>query len=69
MSLKAVHLIFVTALSALGFGAGVWKLRDYFGPAGRPGDLAFALGAFLAGVLVIVYGRYFLRKMKKIGYL
>jgi hypothetical protein len=69
MSLKAVHLIFVNALSALAFGCGVWKLRDYRGPDGHGADLWFAVGAFLAGLLVIGYGRYFLKKLKSIGYL
>jgi len=69
MSLKAVHLIFVNALSALTFGTGVWKLRDYCSPEGHAADLWFAVGAFLAGVLVLWYGRYFLKKLKSIGYL
>ncbi len=50
MSLKAVHLIFVGALSALAFGGAVWKFRDYFGPHSQAGDLWFAIGSLLAGV-------------------
>lgn len=69
MSLKAVHLIFVTALSVLSFGTGVWKLRDYLGQNGTGGDLALAVGGFICGVLVIIYGRYFLKKLKTVGYL
>ncbi len=69
MSLKAVHLIFVTALSALAFGTAVWKARDYAGPAGNSTDLIFAAGAFATGVLVIIYGIFFLRKLRKVSYL
>ncbi len=69
MSLKAVHLVFVTALSALCFGTAVWKFRDYFGPHGVPGDLGFAVVSVLCGGLVLIYGRYFLKKLKSIGYL
>lgn len=69
MSLKVVHLVFVNALAALAFGTGVWKLRDYSDPDGRVVDLLFGLGALLAGMLVIIYGIYFLKKMKGIGYL
>jgi hypothetical protein len=29
MSLKAFHLIFITASSALAFGFGVWSLKNY----------------------------------------
>ena len=69
MSLKAAHLIFVGALTALSFGASVWKFKDYFGATGRTADLLFAIGALIAGVAVIAYGRLFLKKMKSFGYL
>ncbi len=69
MSLKAVHLIFVSALSALAFGCGVWKLRDYFAPPGAKNDLLLGIAACAAGVGVIIYGRYFLKKLKNVGYL
>ena len=38
MSLKAFHLIFITASSALAFGCGVWGLKDYFSPDGGLGS-------------------------------
>jgi hypothetical protein len=69
MSLKAVHLIFVGAFSALCFGCGIWKLLDYFGPQGRAGDLWFGLGSLVVGVGVVVYGRHFLKKLKNVSYL
>lgn len=69
MSLKAVHLVFVAALSALSFGTAVWKGRDYFSPIGTGLDLAIAIGGVTCGALVIVYGRYFLKKLKAISYL
>jgi hypothetical protein len=68
MSLKAVHLVFVNALTALAFGCAVWKGRDFFSPSGTWKDLVFGIGALLCGVAVIFYGRYFLKKLKKIGY-
>lgn len=68
MSLKAFHLIFVNALSALAFGSAIWKFKEYFS-GGTAMDLVFAIGAVLAGVVVIFYGRAFLRKMKSVGYL
>ncbi len=61
MSLKAFHLIFVTLLTALSFGFAVWAFsveRPVFGVAG-----------IVAGILVVVYGVYFLKKLKKISYL
>jgi len=61
MSLKAFHLIFVTLLTALSFGCAAWAFA-----AGRP--LYGALG-IAAGILAIIYGIYFLKKLKKISYL
>jgi hypothetical protein len=69
MSLKAFHLIFITASSALAFGFGVWELRNYWSADGRLGDLLFGLGSLLAGVGLIVYERYFLKKLKDVSYL
>jgi hypothetical protein len=69
MSLKAVHLIFVGALSALAFGLGVWQLRDYFSSTGQRQDLLWAGLAFVAGGAVIYYGRYFLKKLRAVSYL
>ncbi len=61
MSLKAFHLIFVTLLTALSFGFTAWAFVN-----GHP-----ALGVFgiVAAILVIYYGFYFLKKLKKISYL
>jgi hypothetical protein len=61
MSLKAFHLIFVTLLTTLSFGCAVWAFV-----AGRP--LLGAAG-IAAGIVVILYGIYFLKKLKKISYL
>lgn len=69
MSLKAFHLIFIIAASALAFGCGVWGIKHYLGTDGRPVDLAFGLGSLAAGGLLLVYERYFLKKLKNIGYL
>ncbi len=61
MSLKAFHLIFVTLLTALSFGCAAWAFA-----VGKP---VFGGTAAVAGILVIIYGVYFLKKLKKISYL
>jgi hypothetical protein len=51
----------VTLLTTLSFGCAAWGFaagRPYFG----------ALG-IAAGIFVIIYGIYFLKKLKKISYL
>ena len=69
MSLKAFHVFFITAASALSFGCGVWGLNNHFAPEGRLFDLVFGIGSLLAGIALLVYERYFLRKLKNVGYL
>ena len=69
MSLKAFHVIFITASCALAFGCGIWGLKDYWSSDGRLFDLLFGVGSLATGVGLIVYERYFLKKLKKVSYL
>ena len=69
MSLKAFHVIFITAASALAFGFGIWALKNYFGSEGAATDLLLAIASFLSGVGLIIYERYFLKKFKSVSYL
>jgi len=50
MSLKAFHLVFITAACALAFGCAIWGLKHYFSAEGRTMDLLFGLGSLAAGV-------------------
>ncbi len=68
MSLKAFHLVFITASVLLSFGFGAWSLVGY-SDYGRTVDLVFGVGSVGIGVGLIVYGRYVLRKLKHISYL
>ena len=61
MSLKAFHLIFVTLLTALSFGCAAWAFQTGSVPGGAMG--------ITAGIFVIVYGVYFLKKLKNVSYL
>jgi hypothetical protein len=69
MSLKAFHLLFITASTALAFGCGVWGLRDFFSSEGRVWDFVFGMGALAVGIGLIFYERYFLKKLKRVSYL
>jgi hypothetical protein len=69
MSLKAFHIVFITASTLLAFGFGAWSLRNYFSANGAGLDLVVGASSFFAGAALIYYGRYFLRKLKNIGYL
>jgi hypothetical protein len=69
MSLKAFHLVFITAACALAFGCGIWGIKDYLSIDGGRFDLVFGLGSLGSGVALIFYERYFLKKLKGVSYL
>lgn len=68
MSLKAFHIVFISASTLLAFGFGGWMLNAY-ADSGQISDLVFGIGSTVAGVGLIIYGRYFLKKLKNINYL
>ena len=61
MSLKAFHLSFGPLLTALSFGCAAWAFQA--------GSVLWGVMAVVTGVLVIVYGIYFLKKLKNVSYL
>jgi hypothetical protein len=69
MSLKAFHLVFITAAIALAFGFGGWWVNGYFSPDGGIGDLVYGAVSAAAGVGLIFYERYFLKKTRNLSYL
>ncbi len=69
MSLKAFHIVFIVASSLLAFGFGAWALHECSGGTGTPTLLALGITSLVAGVALVVYGRYFLKKLKHISYL
>lgn len=68
MSLKAFHVVFITAASALAVGFGVWMLRDYQAYHNST-DLAYSIGSFVVGAALLVYEGFFLKKLKNVSYL
>lgn len=69
MSLKAFHIVFVTASTLLAFGFGAWALWQYFGDSRALLDLVMSIASFASGIALIIYGKYFLKKLKHISYL
>jgi hypothetical protein len=68
MSLKAFHVVFISASGALALGCGIWELKNYFSE-GRALDLVFGLASLAAVVGLVLYERYFLKKLKNVSYL
>jgi hypothetical protein len=68
MSLKAFHLIFITAASLLAFGFGAWMLRAY-AAEGLTGDLIYGVSSLVVGLGLLIYEGYFIKKLKNVSYL
>ncbi len=69
MSLKTIHVVFVTcALLMTAFFSG-WAWHEYAGPQSTPEHLVYGVLSIVAFAGLLVYGRYFLKKLKHISYL
>ena len=67
MSLKAFHVVFITSSFLLAVFLGGWCLYEY----SRSGEIFQGLLGLLSlagSVGLIVYGRYFMKKLKNIDY-
>jgi steroid 5-alpha reductase family enzyme len=69
MSLKALHVIFVTAAVLLCVFQAVWFGIEFALRGQRWGDLALGLLSVAGAAALVVYGRRFLEKLKHISYL
>lgn len=69
MSLKTIHIVFVIASCLMTAFFGAWAWREYTGPAGTQVHLVYGVLSIAAFVGLLVYGRYFLKKLKHISYL
>jgi len=68
MSLKAFHVVFVTASILLAFGCGASSYFAYK-DQGKTADLIYAAGSAVAGIALLIYFKFVLRKLKNISYL
>lgn len=68
MSLKAFHIAFVVLSTLLSVGFGVWAVRAYRVTSDVT-TLLLGIGSFVFGGLLIIYGVWFLRKLKGVSYL
>jgi hypothetical protein len=68
MSLKAFHIVFITASILLAFGFAVWSAVAYSDQGGLS-YLLYAIVSALCGIGLIFYEIYVLKKLKNISYL
>ncbi len=65
MSLKVFHIVFIVFSTLLAVGLGLWCVWVNL-VEGVPIYLAGAVGSFLAAIVLVVYGIWFYRKMKRL---
>jgi membrane protein DedA with SNARE-associated domain len=68
MSLKAFHVVFVTSAVLLSLFMCGWFIHEYFTHDQHAMDLLFGILSAAGAVALLIYGRYFLRKLKNIDY-
>ena len=68
MSLKAFHIFFIFVSTLLAFFFGTWLL---FAVEVMSGTIRVVGGiaAFMIGFLLVMYGRYFLRKYRHLSFI
>ena len=63
LGLKAFHVVFICASITCAIGVGVWGIRDY-AQSGSGAHLGLGIASLVVSVVLLVYGRWFLRKLK-----
>lgn len=69
MSLKAIHIVFIVASCLMTAFVGGWAFREFFSRGHSPAHLILGVASIAGFIGLLVYGRYFLRKLKHINYL
>jgi hypothetical protein len=68
MSLKAMHIVFVTCSITLAFCFGAWLLHDYSATNDRV-EMFTGIASCAVGVTLIIYAKAILRKLRQISFL
>ena len=66
MSLKAFHIIFIFFSTLVAIALGVWCIWVDL-VEGNSMYLGGAIASFVAALLLVIYGIWFYRKMKRLG--
>ena len=66
MSLKAFHIVFITLSGILSAGLFLWGIQGYR-EGGSNASLVLGVVGLVCLALLVPYGRWFLRKMKRLS--
>ena len=69
MSLKFFHIFFIILSILLALGFAYWAINGYFTDDHGIGMLLGGIVSIVIGVGLIVYGKYFLKKLKNVSYM
>ena len=67
MSLRGIHLLFITVSIALAAMTTLWGIGMYVSDRGSWGHLAFSIGSLVSGFGMGAYLVAFVRKTREIG--
>jgi hypothetical protein len=68
MSLKSVHIFFITCSILLAFSLAGWLWHDFLTTRDRT-ELIIAGISGLSGILLLIYAKAILRKLRQISFL
>jgi hypothetical protein len=68
MSLKAVHIFFITCSILLSFSLAGWLGHDFLATKDRT-ELVIAGISCLSGIVLLIYAKAILRKLRQISFL
>jgi hypothetical protein len=68
MSLKTMHILFISSSILLAFFVGGWLMNDYHRTKDAS-EIVFAIFSWLAGLTLIWYAKAILRKLRQISFL
>jgi hypothetical protein len=66
VSLKAFHVFFIVISTLCALMLGVWGVMEH-SRSGNGGALFIGIGGFAAAVVLVVYGLWFLRKLRGVS--
>jgi hypothetical protein len=68
MSLKTFHVVFITLSTLLAIGFGFSSYHDYQMHEGGALSMFLAVAGFAAAVGLVIYGIWFLKKLKDVSF-
>ncbi|MBI3882285.1 MAG: hypothetical protein HY301_19785 [Verrucomicrobia bacterium] len=68
MSLKAIHIVFISAAMLMCVVFGLWALGEWRAADGTA-NLLYLIGSGVGFLALAVYGWFFLKKLKNVSYL